>query len=215
VADAPATREQAGDPGQLVRAANTFAAANTPGSTAYKIGPLDVLEISVFKVPDLSKSVQVAEVGTINLPLVGEVPAVGKTAQEMERDLTARLGSKYLQKPQVTVYVKEYNSQRVTVEGAIKTPGVYPIKGKSSLLQVIAMAGSLDKDTASSDVVIFRTIDGKRSAGRFDIDDIRSGAADDPIVLQGDIIIVDTSGRKVLFGNMMRLLPLATFVPLI
>ena len=91
---------------------NTFAAAEDvakPGSregVGYKIGPLDVLDISVFKVPELSKTVQVADAGTINLPLVGEIRAGGMTAQEVERDLTARLDAKYLRKPQVTVLSK-------------------------------------------------------------------------------------------------------------
>ena len=71
---------------------------------------MDVLDISVFQVPELTKSVQVADTGTINLPLIGEVVVAGKTAQQVERDLTTKLGAKYLQNPQVTVYVKEYNS---------------------------------------------------------------------------------------------------------
>ena len=92
----------------------------------------------------MSKSVQVADSGTINLPLVGEVPAAGMTAQDVERSLTRKLGAKYLQNPQVTVYVREYNSQRVTIEGAVKSQGVYPIRGRSSLMQMIATAGGLD-----------------------------------------------------------------------
>ena len=75
---------------------------------------------------------------------MGEVQVLGKTPQQVERDLTARLGAKYLQNPQVTVYVKEYNSQQVTVEGAVQKPGVFPIKGKTSLLQIIAMANGFD-----------------------------------------------------------------------
>ena len=117
----------------------------TPSAdSAYKIGPLDTLDISVFQVPDLTKSVQVSSTGTINLPLVGEIAVAGRTAQEVERDLTSRLGAKYLQNPQVTVYVKDYNSQRVTVDGAVKRPGVYPIKGETSLSQVVAEAGGMD-----------------------------------------------------------------------
>ena len=118
----------------------------TPANSAYEIGPLDVLDISVFQVPDLTKSVQVSDTGTINLPLVGEIAVAGRTAQEVERDLTSRLGAKYLQNPQVTVYVKDYNSQRVTVTGAVSKPGVYPIKGRTSLMQVVAMAGGLGDD---------------------------------------------------------------------
>jgi polysaccharide export outer membrane protein len=178
------------------------------GSTAYRIGSQDVLDVSVFKVPELSKTVQVADTGTVNLPLVGEVPAAGKTAQEVERDLTARLGAKYLQKPQVTVYVKEYNSQRVTVEGAVKKPGVFPIRGKTSLLQLVATAEGLDP-VADSTVVVFREVDGKRSAARFELNDIRSGHAEDPVIQSGDVVVVSNSTIKETFNVILKALPVA------
>ena len=116
---------------RTAHAPNAPTSAATPVNGAYEIGPLDVLDISVFQVPELTKSVQVADTGTVNLPLVGEIPVAGKTAQEVERDLTTRLGAKYVKNPQVTVYVKEYNSQLVTITGAISKPGVYPIKGEN------------------------------------------------------------------------------------
>jgi polysaccharide export outer membrane protein len=137
---------------RLPKRAAAFAASATAGSPAYKIGPQDVLDVSVFKAPELTRSVQVADTGTINLPLVGEVQAGGRTAQEIERDLAKRLGVKYMQAPQVTVYVKEYNSQRVTVEGAVKKPGVYPLRGKTTLMQSLAVAGGLD-ETSDSNVI--------------------------------------------------------------
>jgi polysaccharide export outer membrane protein len=198
----------------LARAADKFTSMSTPGSKAYKVGPQDVLEVSVFKVPDLSKTVQVADSGTINLPLVGEIPAAGRTAQEIERDLTKKLGSKYLQAPQVTVFVKEFNSQRVTVDGAVKKPGVYPIRGETSLVQAVAMAEGLDTNRASSDVVIFRTINGKRSAARFDLDEIHKGTVEDPKLEQGDVIVVDTSTAKLVLNVLLRA-PFSTFVPLL
>ena len=92
-------------------AAAKLTSAATPGSNAYKIGPLDVLEVAVFKVPDLSKTVQVGEDGTITYPLIGQVPAAGKTAQELARDLEQNLGAKYLRSPQVTIVVKELHSR--------------------------------------------------------------------------------------------------------
>jgi polysaccharide biosynthesis/export protein len=180
--------------------------APTSGSASYRIGPPDVLEISVFKVPELSKSVQVAEGGTINLPLVGEIPAAGMTAQEVERDLTLRLGAKYLQNPQVTVYVKEYNSQRVTIEGAVKKPGVYPIRGKATLLQLIATAEGLDAN-ADSTVLVIRQADGNRSAARFELSEIRTGWAEDPPMRPGDTIVVGTSAIKETFNNILKILP--------
>jgi len=180
----------------FAKAAEPFTSSATPGSMAYKIGPQDILEVSVFKVPELTRTVQVAEVGTINLPLVGEVAAAGKTARDIERDLTTKLGSKYLQSPQVTVAVKEYNSQRVTIEGAVKKPGVYPIRSKTTLLQLTAMAQGLTDAADHSGLVIIRQANGKRSAQKFNIDEIRSGQTADPAVKQGDIVVVSHSQMK-------------------
>ena len=167
----------------------------TPTATVYKIGSQDVLEIEVFKVPELSKTVQVAGNGTVNLPLLGEVPAAGKTRRDFERGLTAMLGEKYLQNPQVTVSVKQYNSQKVTVEGAVKKPGVYALQGPTSLLQVIAMAQGLDKNSDST-VVLLRTTNGKRAAERFDIHTVRAGDTADPILQPGDMVLAGTSAVK-------------------
>jgi len=186
-----------------------LSATSTAGNSGYLVGALDVLEISVFKVPELSKSVQVADTGTINLPLLGEVQASGKTASEIEKDLTRQLGAKYLKSPQVTVYVKEHNSQRVTIEGALRKPGVYPIKGTMSLLQLVATAEGVDKDIYSKDVTVFRTADGNRTSRVYDIDAIREGKAADPPLRQGDLVVVDTSAAKSAFQNTLKILPAA------
>jgi polysaccharide biosynthesis/export protein len=191
------------------KVAESMTASATPGNNAYKVGALDVLDISVFKAPDLSKSVQVADSGTVNLPLIEDVQAVGRTAQEIERDIAAKLGSKYLQRPQVTVFVKEYNSQRVTIEGAVKKPGVYPIRGANTLLQFLAIAEGLDPNSDST-VAVFRITDGKRSAAKFNIDDIRSGSVKDPVLQSGDVIVAPTSTTKEIFNNFIKVLPLAS-----
>jgi len=192
-----------------IQAADKITAVAKPGNSAYKIGPLDVLDISVLKVPDLNKSLQVAEGGTINYPLIGDVAAAGKTAHELEHDLTQKLGGKYLKNPQVTVFVKEYNSQRVTVTGSSKSTGIYPIKGNTTLLQVLALAGDVNPDIASGEIVVFRTTDGQRTAARFDIDAIKSGKTQDPLMQPGDVVVVDTSATKVAFSNFMKIIPLA------
>jgi len=178
-----------------------------------------MLEVSVFKVPDLSKAVQVGDDGNISYPLIGEVPAAGRTTHELERDLAKRLGDKYLRSPQVTVLVREYNSQRITVEGSVKNSGVYPMKGRTSLVQGIAMAGGIDTTIGSGDVVIFRVIDGKRSVARFDIDEIKKGKAEDPELQPNDVVVADASQAKVVLHNVLSVLPAATatamFVPLL
>jgi polysaccharide export outer membrane protein len=160
--------------------------------------------------------VQVADVGTVNLPLVGEVQAAGHTARELELDLARKLGAKYLQSPQVTVYVKEFNSRRVTIDGSVKRPGVYPIRGRTTLVQFIAMAEGLTDIADSGSIAVFRTVNGKRSAARFDLDQIRSGAAEDPVIQEGDVIVVSQSMTKTAFQNFLKAFPLTSvFVPLL
>ena len=189
-------------------AATTAAFVTTPENSAYKIGPLDVLDISVFQVPDLTKTVQVADTGTINLPLVGEIPVAGRTAQEVERDLTARLGTKYLQDPQVTVYVKNYNSAQVTIDGAVRRPGVYPMKGKTSLTQLVAVAGGMDENSDWT-VLVIRQSDGKLSAAKFNLSAIQKGDAEDPPLQAGDKIVAGTSAIKTAFNTLLKALPIA------
>lgn len=196
------------------KAVKELTAAATPGSVAYKIGPLDVVEITVFKVPELSKAIQVSESGTINYPLIGEVVVGSKTAREVEHILTKKLGAKYLQKPQVTVFVKEYNSQRVTIEGAVKKPGVYPIKGGMTLMQAIAVAQGLE-ETAENTIVVFRDANGKRAIARFEVAALRGGTAKDPQLQAGDVIVVETSALKQGFNQFIKMLPLVSVFALL
>lgn len=141
---------------------------------------------------------------------------VGKTSRDIEQDLTARLGAKYLQSPQVTVYVREYNSRRVTIEGSVKKPGVYPIRGKTTLVQFIAIAEGPSDVADTSSIVVFRNVNGKRSAARFDLETIRNGSTEDPVIQDGDLIIVNDSMAKTTFQNIVKVLPLTNiFIPLL
>ena len=198
----------------ISKVALTLSSSSDPNSKAYKIGPRDVLEVTVFKVPDLSKVVQVSEAGTINYPLVGELEAGGRTAREVEQDLTKLLGAKYLQNPQIGVFIKEYNSQRVTVEGAVKKPGVYPITGGMSLLQAIATAGGFESN-AEETILLIRQKTGKSSAGKFDVSQIRQGKSEDVQLEAGDVIIASTSDIKQGMEVFYRLAPLAAIAPLL
>jgi len=203
---APAGRDGGGVNSQSLE---RMSASTKLPSNAYRVGPQDFLDINVFNVPALSRQMQVSGDGTINVPMIGEVHAAGKTAQELERELTVRLGGRYLQNPQVSLSIKEYNSQRFTVEGAVKRAGIFPIKNEATLMQGLSAAEGLDKDTASSSVIIFRTENGQRMAARFDIDAIRAGTTPDPAIQNGDLIVVGTSTGKVAFQNFTKLLPAA------
>ena len=97
----------------------------------------------------------------------------------------------------------------MTIEGAVKKPGVYPLKGKTTLLQLIALTEGLT-EVAEDEVAVVRFANGKRVAAKFDMDAVRNGRADDPQLLTGDIVIVGTSAVKTAFNNLLKSLPLAS-----
>ena len=123
----------------------------------YLIGPQDLLKVEVFGVPDLNRSVRVSASGQIALPLIGTVRADGLTGEQLAADLAARLAKDYLQNPQVTIFIEEFTSQRVAVTGAVKSPNVFPVKGRTTLLQVVAAAGGPTSVADLNSVRILRT----------------------------------------------------------
>jgi len=190
-----------------------FAASAAPtGDTTsedYRIAPLDVLEISVFGVPDLTRTAQVSSSGMITLPLIKNVKAGGRTASELEREIARKLQASYLQSPQVSIFIKEYNSQRITIDGAVNKPGIFPITGKVSLLQAIALAEGLALVADPSGVMVFRTVGNKRMGARFDISKIRSGKQSDPMLQAGDIVMVDESAARTTLRDIKEVLPVS------
>ncbi|MBB5751900.1 polysaccharide biosynthesis/export family protein [Prosthecomicrobium pneumaticum] len=185
--------------------------------TDYVIQPYDVIDINVFQVADLSRSVDVSSSGTIVLPLIGQLQAAGKTARQLEQEITTKLQADYLQSPQVTVSVKEALTQTVIVDGAVKSPGVYPVKGKMTLLQALVTAGGIDLATADpSGIVVLRRANGQAQVAKFDYDAISSGRAQDPVLLAGDLVKVDRSGLRAAFSGLRAALPVfGFFAPLI
>ena len=142
----------------------------------YRIGIGDVVAVSVFQMPDLSMgAARVDTSGTIQLPLLGQTRALGRTAPELAEDVRARLAAQYLQNPRVTVSVNEVASQKVTVDGSVAKPGVFEMKGRTTLMQAIAMAEGTSQTADLDRVAVFRTTDGQRQAAVFDLDAIRSG----------------------------------------
>ncbi len=181
------------------------------GVSDYRVGPQDLIEISVFQVADLNRTVRLNSAGQISLPLIGTLQAGGKTVQELEAEIATRLNAKYLQNSQVSVFVKEFASQRITLEGAVRNPGIYPLTGRTSLIQAIAMAHGLDPLANPQGVVVFRMIEGKKMAAVFDIAAIRSGNADDPRVYGDDIIVIEQSGSKTALRRFIETVPVLSF----
>ena len=132
----------------------------------YIIGPEDVLEIDVFNVPELHKTVRVSNDGTIALALLGHVAAAGFTTDQLRAELEKKYGGTYLQEPQVSVYVTEFHAQPVSVIGAVERPGLYQLTGPRSLIEVLSMAGGLAKrNSAPAGKVLYVT----RKAGFGDL----------------------------------------------
>ena len=156
----------------------------------YRIGPRDLLEISVFGLDELNRSVRVSEDGKISLPLLGEVEVEELTKAELERKLSELLEKKYLQNPQVTVFILEHQSKIVSVLGAVGNPGPYELIGHQTLLQIISQAGGFTSE-AGNEIIIMRQLDnGENISLRISIDDlILKGDAKLNIPLQPDDII--------------------------
>ncbi len=109
----------------------------------YKIGPEDLIEISVFEEEKLNKTVRVSSQGNISLPLLGILRVKGLTGNELEKEIRDLLAEKYFQDPHVSVFIKEYRNQRISVIGAVEKPGAYDVSGQKTILDLLGMAGGL------------------------------------------------------------------------
>lgn len=172
------------------------------------IGPLDTIQVDVFNVPDLSREMQVDASGRIAMPLVGTVDARGKTAQEVAATIEAALRGRYVRKPDVTVNIKSSVSQVVTIDGQVVEPGLYPVTNQMTLMRAIASAKGLSEFARQEDVVILRTVDGRRMAGLYNVDAIRRGAYDDPAIYANDVVVVGDSPQRRLFRDFVSVAPL-------
>jgi polysaccharide export outer membrane protein len=183
--------------------------------SSYRILPMDKLAIRVFKQEDLTGDYDVDLAGHISLPLIGEVEAANMTTAQLDQELTDKLGAKYLEHPDVSVSIKQSAGRLVTIDGAVKDSGSFPVLGNLSLMQAVALAKGTSEDANPHRVAIFRTIGGKRQAAAFDLTSIRRGQAQDPQVYPGDIVVVDGSSVKAMEKRLLQSIPLlAIFGPL-
>ena len=177
------------------------------------IASQDKLDITVFKIPELSAhNIIVESTGIISLPYIGSLNVLGLSLQQAE-DKIEKLLSKDLQNPKVTIKRTERKLKRsnVTVEGAVQTPGVFqfPTKGSLSFLQAIALSQGITEMADTKGIVVFR--DGKQYA--VNLDSVRRGLIPDPILKADDRIVVLKSDRKVKEKKVLEYLP-AVLAPL-
>lgn len=170
----------------------------------YRIGPNDLLEIEVLDLDkeNAKRTLRVNAAGAISLPLVGAVSVGGMTGQQAEQEIARRYGEKYLQNPQVSVFIKEFTTERITVEGAVNKPGIYPLTGQMTLLRALALAGGFGSIANANEVMLFRVNDDRvREMKVYDIDQIRSGKSEDPFIKGDDLIVVQRDGARRMFRD--------------
>ena len=167
------------------------AAGHAYGDSEFRLGPDDVIEVSVYQEKDLDRTVPVRPDGKISLPLIGEMPASGKTATDLQKEIVQKL-KQYIADPTVTVVVKEVNSPKVSVLGEVKTPGVYKIKDHATLLDALASAGGLTEYAKKDKIYVLRVnSDGSTRRIQLNIDDQIKGRRGDPFyVLPYDKIYI-------------------------
>lgn len=196
--------------GDLVTVGRLPPPPNTNNGADVLIATNDLLEIDVFQVNDLDKEVRVEQNGKISLPLIGGVPAAGKTTTALEQDIERLYGANYLQNPEVSVFMKESAGQRITLDGAFAKPGIYPSDNKTTLLQATAQAGGLTELGDETKLFVFRKIANKNYVANYSLKDIRQGKQSNPRIYGGDTVIAFQSGSKIAARNLREALGIAT-----
>lgn len=181
---------------------------------AYRAGVGDEISVSVFGAPEFSGNFTVDERGDMQMPLVGAIPVLNLSAQEISQLVVARLGQTYLRNPDAVVNFHARASNRVTVDGSVKNPGNYAFTGPLTLMRVVAMGGGLSEYANARRVIVFRRINGVDNAAAFDLAMIRRAEMPDPEIYANDIIYVDGSTTRQLFRDFLQTIPLiAIFQP--
>ncbi len=139
----------------------------------YVIGPRDLLEIKVFESPELDQTVRVSEDGSITIPLLGKVTVGGMTKDAVENKIAGLLEVRqYVKNARVSVFIKEYQSNSVSVIGAVKSPGMYELIGKRTLLQIITQAGGFADNAGDSLFVLREVPNGGERSISIDLEDL-------------------------------------------
>ena len=181
--------------------------AEAPAARLLQAG--DAISVQVYREPDLGVDKAVLdELGNIQMPLLGEVAAAGRTPIELAGQIGDRLGQRYLRNPRVTVAISSAVPRSVTVEGQVGAPGVFALGRRDTLLTSLARAGSPTQLAKLDQVVVFRTVNGQRMGAVFDIREIRVGSAPDPQILDGDVIVVGYSEIRGAFRDFLSVTPL-------
>lgn len=185
-----------------------------PPDANYRIASGDTLAITVFQVEALTRDYVVDTGGSISMPLIGSLSAAGQTAEQLRTSIATKLNQRYMRNADVTVSIREAQGQVVTVDGAVRLPGAYPVRGPMTLIQAVAQARGTDDSANPRRVAVFRQIEGQRMAAAFDLTSIRRGEAPDPQIYAGDVVVVDGGNVRGIWQQLLQTLSLvALFRP--
>jgi len=195
------------------------AIADVPASSpvGYALQPGDRIAVSMYQEDELNqRELLIDEAGKISLPLVGDVSAAGLTTGQLSRDIEAAYRRGFLRNPQANVLLLTARPRTVSVEGQVKDAGVYQIEPGYTLLSALALAGSTTDEAKLDEVLVFRTVNGQRMGGRFDLTEVRAGRMTDPQLIAGDVVVVGFSRSRGLYQDLLQVAPslLGTFVTL-
>jgi polysaccharide export outer membrane protein len=178
--------------------------AATPG---YSLGGGDVIDVSVFEVAELSRTAVISPDGTVTLPLIGTVKLGGLTTQAATARLAELYGDNLVRNPQVSVTVKEYHSQPVSVLGAVNSPGVYQLRGARKLSDVVALAQGLSAESGGEISIHRKGASGTENTVAVSTRDLLrlSGREEDnPWVQGGDTVRVAKAGVVYVVGEVIK-----------
>ena len=180
----------------------------------YVIGALDRITVDVAGLPDVARELTVDPSGQISVPLAGSIRAAGLTPTQLAARIRTQLKQNYVRDPQVSVNVAEVLSKTVTVDGEVKTPGIYAFSGPITLVGAIARAQGVTEFATTNYVVVYRTVDDQKYAGLYDLRAIRAGEYIDPEILPNDVVVVGESRARRTFKDVLSASGLIT-APLI
>ena len=194
-----------------------LASLPAPGAQDYTAGPqdevarpLDVLNVVVFGVPELSRTVRVSAGGFFDYPLIGAVQANGRSLPEISYEVETRLSGDYVRQPDVTVEFGERTGQVYTIGGEVGGPGQYPIVQSTTLMEAVAIGGGGTEYSQLDEVLVFREIGGQRYIGVYDMTAIQRGNYPDPQIYAHDVIMVGDSPNRRLIADVLSYTQLVT-----
>ena len=171
--------------------------------------PGDTISVRVYREEELSlDKLIIDDAGNVALPLIGEVPAAGRSAAQLGAEVESAYAARFLRDPHVTISLVDATPRTVSVEGQVFKPGVYEMRPGQTLLAAMALAGSPNDTARMDEVLVFRTIEGQRMGARFDLTEIRAGRMPDPVIMPNDVVVVGFSSLRGAYQDFLKTAPI-------